>query len=306
MNRQEGSAEFGALIILFFLASLAAGSAIFLSANMTYFQRNSHNAEEKHNADVLLREIVAEMQPLKNFEYDDERNVVLDRLTSAYAAYGLGFTDLSSGFHLDFLTDADLQEKNLREYLFTGGNAANFIAWRETNGLSTDKNKWRLFLKEEALRSCVSYGYIHDTQTDSFAFRSVSRSFNNATSDQLFPLVNGFPLININMAPVEILSPLIRRPSFKIEKAELKLETLENKLLQGPVMISDISSFLDIPKDHALFGYLGTKTAFWEIVFQYRPGMYVTAVVAAVPVKDGEIQEIDEYRLIDRSIHYEP
>jgi len=47
-------------------------------------------------------------------------------------------------------------------------------------------------------------------------------------------------------------------------------------------------------------GYLGTKTAFWQLRFAMSPSLTVEAIVAAIPKKDGAVQEIESYRLIDR------
>ncbi|MDR0455442.1 MAG: hypothetical protein LBH20_02000 [Treponema sp.] len=305
MKREEGAVELGAVIILFFVSAIFAGSVLFIQANMTYFRRNSFEQEEKIKAENMLKEIVRSFQPLKGYDYDAVNNPLLLDLQNKYADYNLAIMDISSGYHLDFLTDSDLHDTRLREFLFRNGNPSEFIAWRNSHGLSTVKTAWRSFLRDEAWDSCVSYGWIHTSQTDSFAFSVVSASYKTGDLKSLFPLVNQMPLINVNMVSPDIITPLIMRPVFEVKKPSEKAETLKNKLLQGQVILSDLSSYLEIPKNHALFTYLGTKTAFWRIIFCYRSGMYVEAVVAAIPKKDGGIQEIAQYILIDRNIRYE-
>jgi hypothetical protein len=48
-------------------------------------------------------------------------------------------------------------------------------------------------------------------------------------------------------------------------------------------------------------GYFGSRTSFWKITFTIRPSLAVEAIVAAIPRKNGEPEEIEEYRLVDRS-----
>jgi hypothetical protein len=305
MKQEEGAIEFGAVIILFFLSAILAGSALFIQTSMVYFTKNNLQQEEKSAADTLLKEIVTSLQPLRSFEYDNKDNPLLTSLKNKYANYGLEFHDVSSGYHLDFLTDRDLQDGKLKEFLFANGSPSDFIAYRNSNGLSKDKNGWRTFLKDTAWEACVTYGWIHKSHIDSFAFATVCSSHKTTDISALYPLVNEFPLINVNMIHPDIIIPLVLRQSFKIEKPNEKAEAFKSRLLNGPVALSDISTYLEIPNDHALFAYLGTKTAFWRITFQLRQGMYVEAIVAAIPKKEGGIQEIANYRLIERVMKYE-
>jgi hypothetical protein len=304
-GNEEGSIEFGAAIILAFLAALLAGSVLLASTNLIYFKRNSNEQNEKFEMDILLSEMVASLQPLKEYEYDDYRNPLLQNLRAKYSRYNLDFEDISSGYHVDFLPDSDLQDQRLSEYLFLNNSASGFIAFRNIYGLSDDKAIWKPYIKEEVWDSCVSYGWIHQSQLDSFAFKTAASSYSMTAAESLFPLVNDFPLMNVNMVKPEALIPLITRPFFKIEKPAEKAETFKNKLLQGPVTASDISSFLEIPSGHALFNYLGTKTAFWKLRLKYKPDMYAEAIVACIPKKNGVFQEIAEYKLIDRTISYD-
>lgn len=305
MKQEEGAVEFGAVIILFFLSAILVSSALFVQASMIYFRRNSNEQEEKTSADKLLREIVLSFQQLTSYDYDSIENPVLSYLRNKYADYNIDFMDISSGYHLDFLSDGELQDERLKNFIFINESPSEFISFRNSRGLTTDKTMWKTFLKEQALEACVSYGWIHKSQIDSFAFTVISASHKTTELKSLFPLVNEMPMMNVNMVSPDIITLLVLRPSFKIEKSAEKAETLKNKLLQGPVILSDISSYLEIPREHAIFAYLGTKTAFWKIIFCYRQRMYVEAVVAAIPKQGGGIQEIMQYKLIDRVIRYE-
>ena len=300
MKQDSGYVEFSAVLLLFFIVAIISGGVLFASAAMTYSQADTHDFDNKLAADLLLDGIIAKMQPLRLYPYDDDNSEIITFLCREYKDYGLQFTDVSSGYHLDFLSNADMADGNLTKYLFLDNTGSGFAAWRNAHGLSVSKTAWKEFVKEEAWESCVSYGWLHRGDTESFAFRSIVRSFAITAPDKLFPLVNDFPRMNVNMVNPDMLRPLIMRSSFKIEKPGEKADALINKLRGGPVLHADISSTLRIPVSHPLMGYFGTKTAFWKIHFAMRPSLEVEAIVAAIPKKDGAVQEIETYRLIDR------
>ncbi len=300
MNKDDGAAEFGAVLVLFFLAAILIGLSLYTAANMVYFQRNKNEFQETLQADVLLAEIVEAMQPLRSYDYDDRDNAFLEGLRRTYANYDLDFEDVSSGWHLDFLSDKNLADSKLCEYLFATGNAAGFIDWRNLHGLSVSKDGWKPFIKEDAWESCVSYGWLHVSQAESFAFRTISLSFSSADTNILFPLINEFPMMNINMVTPEAVLPLVGSTAFEIPKRTEKTEALKNRMLHGPMALADISYVLDIPVTHDIFIYLGTKTAFWKLRFKAKNGLYVEAIVAAIPEQYAGVQDIREYQLIDR------
>jgi hypothetical protein len=301
MKHDSGAVEFNAVLLLFFIVAIISGGVLYAAAGMKYMQTDSRDFDDRLAADQLLDAIIAEMQPLRLYPYDDADNAVIADLCQKYAKYHLELTDVSSGYHLDFLSDADIADSKITEYLFADNTGAAFIAWRNAHGLSAEKNRWREFVKEEAWTSCVSYGWLHRDDMESFAFRNISASFATAAPDKLFPLLNDFPRMNVNMVRSDILRPLIMRDSFKIEKPKEKADALVIRLRNGPVLHADISSILKIPVSHPLMGYLGTKTAFWKLRFVMRPSLAVEAIVAAAPKKNGGVQEIEAYRLIDRS-----
>jgi hypothetical protein len=301
MKHDSGYADFSAVLILFFITVLISGGVVFAAAGMTYVRKSSGDFDAKLSADALLDTIIAEMQPLKLYPYDDKDSKLIADLRHKYANIGLEFTDVSSGYHLDFLSDADMADNNVTKFLFRDGTGAAFTAWRNANGLTVSKTKWREFIKDEAWDTCVSYGWLHKDDKESFAFKNISKSFVAVSPDKLFPLVNDFPRMNVNMVNPAMLSPLVMRSSFKIEKPQEKAEALINKLRGGSILHADISSILKIPVSHPLMGYFGTKTAFWKIRFVMPPSLILEAIVAAIPKKDGAVQEIEAYRLIDRS-----
>jgi hypothetical protein len=301
MNAQEGSIELGTLVILVFLSALLGSAVLFSSSLMKYYRTYATYNHEKDKVLDILYEITREIQPLKNDEYDHRESYAIRAMENKFNAYGFQIRDVSSGYHLDFLTDSDLQDPGILAFLFPGNNASQYIRFRNGRGLSTDLEPARNLIRSEAWDSCVAYGWINGRQTDSYAFRQVSAAFKSTDADKLFPLVNDFPLINVNMVNPDMLSPLIAMPGFKIEKPDEKMKKLKERLAVGPVSVSEISSILNVPYTNAIFDYLGTKTAFWKFSLTVKAGAVLSGVIAAIPEKYGERQEIKEYRLLDWS-----
>ena len=296
----EGSVEFGAVIILLFVAVSLSGGVLFASSGLTYINADTRDYSEKHAADNMLNNIISEMQSLAQNPYDHKNSEIISGLCRKYSGQELEFSDVSSGYHLDFLSDADLADSGIANFIFKDNNGSGFISWRNVNGLSTSKNNWIEFIKEQALDACVSHGWLHISDRESFAFNKLCSAFNTSSEEQLFPLVNNFPRININMVEPEILRPLIMRSSYRLERAGEKADALISRLNEGPLLYANVSSILNIPSDHPLMTYLGTKTSFWKIRFKFRNNGTVEAIIAAIPKKDGGIQEIEQYRLVER------
>jgi len=301
MKKDSGFIEFNAVLVLFFIAVIVSGGVLYATSAMIYLQTDIHDFNDKQAADTLLDEIIDKLQPLRLYLYDDKNNDIITSLCREYDNYKLEITDVSSGYHLDFLSDTDMADSNITKLLFTDSSGSAFSAWQNANGLSTTKTAWKEFVKEEAWDACVSYGWVHKTDIESFAYKSISKSFAVTSLDKLFPLVNEFPRMNVNMVTPDILRPLIMRGSFKIEKPNEKADALINRLNGGSVLHADISSILNVPINHPIMDYFGTKTTFWKLSFTMPSTIEIEAIVVAIPKKNGAVQEIEEYRLIDRS-----
>lgn len=287
-------------MILFFLSSAIAASLLFFSAASAYFRRSAGEEAEFTRAAGLIGEITEALQPLKDYPCDYRNNPLLSELILRYASLNLDIEDVSSGYRLDFLSDEELENPSLRDYLFT--DTAAFISLRESRGLSPDRETWRSFVKDSAWDACVSYGWLNPSRGNSFALRYVKHKLGNGG---LFPLVNRLPMMNINMIEVEAAEPLIMTPGFGIKNPGEKLEALREALRRGPVFGEDLPALLELPGDSKIFSCLGVKTAFWQIRFTIPPDFYAGAILAAVP-ESAESGIIGEYRLIEWSISREP
>ena len=300
MKKDSGFIEYNVVLILFFISIIITGIVLFSSSAIFFYRTDSRDYENKKAADLLLDEIIEKIQPLLHYHFDDKYNPLIMSLCAGYEIYNLQITDISSGYNLNFLSDEDMIDSDITSLLFLDNTGAAFTLWRNTNGLSVSKESWRNFLKQEAFDYCVSYGWLHKNDTSSFAFKTIVSSFGTGDIDKLFPLASDFPRMNVNMINPEILRPLIKRSSFTIEKPAEKADVLISTLNAGSLTRSGISSILDVPISHPIMNYFGTKTSFWKIYFIMPSSLEIEAVIAAIPKKNGEIQEIESYRLIER------
>jgi len=300
MEKDSGFAEFNAVLILFFITALIAGSVLFASSAINYSKADKRDFDEKQSAVLLLDEIIEKMQDLKYFSYDDKNNALLHSLKAEYGNYNLDFTDVSSGFNLNFISDSDLSDTNISRLLFLDNSGSAFSGWRNSNGLTTEKDEWKPYIKEETLQYCVSYGWLHKDDFDSFGFKYIAREFSTSNIEELFPLVSNFPRMNVNMINPEILRSFVTRSSFRIERSSEKAAALINSLKQRSLSHSEIADIMRVTVNHPLMGYLGTKTAFWKLEFTKSPTLKVQAIAAAIPIKNGTVQDIERYVLLER------
>ena len=300
MKKDAGFAEFNAVLILFFVAAAVTGVVIYASSSFNYSKADDNDFRKKARADVLLDEIMEKMQALVSRPFDDRESDVIASICGEYGGYGLKITDVSSGFNLNFMSDADIADASVAGLLFADNSGSAFLARRNLRGLAVDKEEWRGLIKEEAWEHVVCYGWLNKNDTDSFAFRNISGSFGTKDTEKLFPVVNNFPRMNVNMVNPEILRPLVKRSAFKIERPDERADALIKKLNEGPLTHAQIASIMGITVNHPLAAYLGTKTAFWKLNFEMPDGLKTEAIAAAVPLKDGKVQEIEKYRLTER------
>jgi hypothetical protein len=94
MSCEEGSAEIGAVFILFLLSALLGGAVLSASVIMKYFDRYSVYHHEGDRAVSLLHEITESLQPFKNEEYDYENSYLIQSLKTRYGTYNFEVEDV--------------------------------------------------------------------------------------------------------------------------------------------------------------------------------------------------------------------
>jgi hypothetical protein len=282
-------------MLLMFLGVLAGGPILENATITKFFDRSRSDFRERETMKELLDVLVHRFDVLIALDADDEQNPALENIRSGYGAYNLTIRDISSGCNLNFLPDSILSESSLSDFLFVGGNAEGFLNFRRYRGFITEISAWKPFLKEEAMGSVVCYGWLLTVHADSETGRMLAASFGRS-GDQLFPLANDLPLVNVNTVDTALLAPLLSCRSWQIPGVSAKAAALKSRLEQGPVNEGELRTLLGLGESHEIFRYLGVRTTFWGLSF--KNGHYrMDAVIAAVPERGSKT--IDHYILIE-------
>lgn len=269
------------VILIMFFGAIAGGTILESSALMKNFNRSCSDFVEREKMKELLDSIVSSFETLVDVGIDYQENPVLESICIKYAAYNLTIEDISSGCNLNFLPDADLSDPAMAGFLFAGGNAEEFLRFRRYRGFITEISEIQNFVKEESLNAVVCNGWFSALHVDSETGRMLIASYGQS-GEELYPLVNDFPLINVNTADASLFVPLISRRSWRIGDAAAKATALKNRLQSGPVTEGELRSLLGLAENHEIYKYLGVRTSFWKLSF--KNGFYrMNAVIAAIP-----------------------
>ena len=283
------------VMLLIFFGVIAGGTILENAAVMKFFDRSRFDFREREIMRDMLDELVRTFNELVFLDADDEQNPVLENIRNRYAVYNLSIKDVSSGFNLNFLPDADLSDPGIAEFLFANGNAEGFLRFRRYQGFVTEKVAWSSFLKEESMGSVVCYGWFSTLHKEAETCRMLAAVFGK-TGEDLYPIMNDLPLINVNTMDTALIAPLISRRSWRINNAVAKATAIKNRLEQGSLTEGELRSLLDLAENHEVFRYLGVKTAFWSLSF--KKGRYrMDAVLAAIPERGT--RTIMHYTLIE-------
>ena len=299
-NKKNGWISVASMTLLLFITALVSGIALIVTSNNIYFRKNQNDYRIKREADILLDKIIHDIQYLKEESFDSPQNRYINHIINKYNSRNLTLEDISSGLHLDFLPDSDLSDPIFSQYVFKNNQFNSFIDYRNQHGLSTNIDEWKQYVNEAAISSCVSFGWLHRIHDSSFAFKEVSKNNNTTDPDKLFPILNSFPLININYVDPEIIELFIMRPSFEIKQAKEKYKKLKTRLENRPVDDLDIIEILEVPLTNKIFAYIGGKTSFWKIIFAAEEKYLVQAIVTAIPDEKNNPRSIDRYVLLDK------
>jgi len=300
MHKQDGWITAASMLFLLLITAMVSGLALIVTSTNIYFRTNQNDHKIKKQADLLLDKIMHDIQYLKEETYDSPQSRHITYLISKYQNQDLSMEDISSGLHLDFLPDADLIDPLFSQYVFINNQANRFINFRNQHGLSDSVDEWKEYVTEAAISSCVAFGWLHRFHDNSFAFKEISRNFDTSDQDKLFPIINSFPLMNINYVKPEVIELFILRPLFEIKDAKEKYRRLKTRLESRSLDDLDIIDILEIPLTNNIFVYIGSKTSFWKITFSAEEKYIVEAIVAAIPDEKNNPRAVDKYVLLSR------
>lgn len=270
MNREEGFIRFEVLMMLSIM-SLGVFSLLFLiSSGMNYYNSISHKYEKNTEIDIILKELTHHMQYFCNEESDVLDSETYKIIESNFSKYQPLIMDVSSGINRLFLEEAFVESSIIKKFL------------------------------EKEPSSLVNYGWIPVGYGSNEAIETAKKSFYSSSEEELFPLVNYFPVMNIHFISEQLIEALLTAlqiPNSK-DKAEKLFRASRERVLQD----EDIMKLLNVKINHPVIRFLGVKTAFWKVIL-HIDGIEVHAVYAAIPYQKENSRQPEKYVLVEKRIH---
>jgi hypothetical protein len=343
--RDEGGALITALLLLSACALTALSAVVLIQGGNRMLLRAERSAED---AAALVRTADKVQRLLENCAADEPDGAVgpLWEIIADMAGESgaeLCLTDISSRFDLNSLRKNMIRGSQIREYLKPGVDADAFQQDREENGFGVEpERRFGEFFEEEfLLRFAARRAYWNINTADEFTLKKIFelRTLDSFAADEfhtaireklsarelispvdleafigtpgfqrLFPTVNAFPSINVNLAPSWVLEQLISYSAFRVLSpaaacrniiALRKIRPLSSEdLIRLIVLEPNEEGELVPPERNRLFAWLGTVTWFWEIRIE-KKGRCLTRIIARIPASPGTAPAGErEYRVV--------
>lgn len=266
MNDEEsGFSTPLAMTVLFSLSILVMALCMLVYASEKKIISAENNVEKLNEISVLIFQMEKEIQAFKDVKCDTEDSYEIKNILTCLNEYNYEVFDVSTGINRNFISRKILSDKAFENYL-------------RSNGMEQD----------------CKYSWINPEFAEEDVINEIQEEHEGI---DLFPLINGFPLMNIYRMDNDLLMAVLA--FYRISEPEKKVSAIRG-MLGLETEIKDIAEVFEISTEHPLFNLVCTKTSFFE--FRIEMGDYeVKAVFAAVPDKESK-KKIDRYMLIDKSV----
>lgn len=265
-NNENGYLLPSALVIIFSLSIFVLSFCMFTFA----FEKriNSSIVEVSHKKEIekILFNILDDFNLMCDEEVDSEKLFHIQKMIFDYSEFNLSIREVSTGLNKHFLKRDFLESAPIKKYVECNEKVFTDFTW------------------------------INQAFCDKKIIEEVTTGFNK---ENIFPLVNDFPLLNIHFMSEEFLRAVLNH--FEIKKAEEKIFLLNEKLTDK-TSLEDISKILNISLSHPFFLLVGTKSTFWEITFETEK-CKSKAIYAGLP-EYASRNKIEKYILLKKEIIY--
>lgn len=302
-TRQDGFGTAGAFVLLAFLAACILGFAAFYT-NLHFSIVRSHKRQQAIcNMRLLIANVVDDFNSLADEKADTPESAVLQQLKQTYASYNIDIQDVSSGVPINFITDTDLDNKQIRKLLFLSDSAVDkFKSDRKDRPFILDLQELVPYMTSDGLSCCVLFSWINTVFLKAYGVRTINSAVKSDMSS--FPLMNRLPLMNIYFMNEKLLEMFVSRTDFHITEPEQKLKNIKFYLDGGYLFTKEsLAEILCIKQDSIFFDYIGFKTQFWKV--KLKNGLYTANVIIAAFPKDENSTEVGYYDIISSDIRYE-
>lgn len=264
-DTSPGFSSVYALTMILSLFLVVVALAGFFMVNLRTTERIEDVYRHERIAKAVLSDILEDMQAMKDIPSDCINNLDLLGIIKKYESYSLEVSDVSTGINEVFLSGEVL------------------------NSLDVD-----LLVEEAGKNFKSSYGWVNADYVERDFLSSLQEE--HGLTD-LFPLVNRFPLNNVNFMEEKHIEAVLNYFDVKAIN-DKKVKILQNQ--ETGITEEMLLTILDCSKEDKILDFMGVKTSFWKIKMEIE-GLSVMAIVAAIPKKEDQ-RKVSEYVLIEERI----
>lgn len=269
MKQESGFIRFEILMMIMVMSLGVLVLLSLVSSGMNHFNSTVNTYKKKERVDMVFKELTFYMQYFCDEEADVLGSKSFNLIGDRFSDYHPIIKDVSSGINVQFLNEALIVSPAIQDILA-----------REPTSL-------------------VNYGWIPVASGSDEAIDEAKVSFGCSSIEELFPLVNYFPAMNIHFISKGLLEALLT--ALKVPNPSNRAEVLFGAAQERPLQDEDIIKILGVKKSHPAISLLGVKTAFWKVILHVE-GLEVHAVYAAIPSKRDNPRQPEKYVLVERRI----
>lgn len=274
IRRQGGSVQAFTLFFLVMMLLALTALSLYVSSTTFFVHTTGTVFSKERQLLSLAEEIEDEIQHLCTEKTHNDFSKTLIQLKEKYADDLITIEDISSLINERFTSPEIIKHSDVASLIFS------------------DKKKYT-----------TDYGWASISfLPEKSILNDMKKEFGSSTLEDLFPLVNELPQMNVQYVPEELLVAVLK--AFKIKNADEKAAVIAYTAMHEGLIMQQLHAILDVPENHRIFKFLGVHTAFWRI--SYRRGSYIIdAVFAGIPDKTKKNNEIAQYVLLERNIRHE-
>jgi hypothetical protein len=331
-DHDTGSASSLFLCTLFLAAALIAGMAFFVSSVMGIENRWSRDNDTLAEMQSLMTEVVQALygDPSPGVNGPEDPVWAWDGIRNG--AYTVSIKPLSDRLNPNFVRKNVFEKTTLGTFFVPGKTASDLQQFREDQGLSLLDRTYRSFFQDQAWEDYFSeYGWANINLIDEFAARQLVLAITGSEQkaetfrdriqsllmdqrlvqrgsldavlgtmyEELFPLINAEPLMNVNFMAPQLLEELAAYPGYGVSSPGAKYREILDRRSRAGLNREQVLGILGIDETNTLACYLGTITWFWGIYIEGNNRSY-RAVVCRLPSEAAGQSRPVEFNIIEQ------
>lgn len=257
-----------AMILIFSLCTIIMSLNILLFCKQKKINTYKKIYKTKSEVNKIIDCVINDFNYITNLNVDCIHNEVIQNFINRYSEYNIVMEDVSTKINKNFLSSNIYEKQEIQELIFQYGSEI-----------------------------ISEYGWINTNLSDKQIIKNIKEDFE---TEDIFPIENNLPLYNIYFMNEDFLRAILSIN--KINEVEHKLQKLISEIndKSKQVDVEMICKILELPKEHSLFNYIGTKTSFWKINMNIDK-TDVKIILAGIPNRENKITQ---YKLIEKKLGF--